>query len=412
MKLLERLFRSRRKNKYEREEYREEAAGTHYAQLEEEKEKKQVKQARETPRPRTKKSIDAGHDVIALCEQMIDISRELEDTRAEYQIVTNYLNDIQTIENMTAEEKAPLVECATHMVSLEQERTDFLKTERHLPDTQFAQLQAEETQLPGVIKRLKSNETYLDAIRKDMSYLEGEKLQWAMQKSEGKEQQKTIRRLSVYLLVIYATLEAFLLILTLVLKQNTQIPMLLGTGLAAILGVFLLVRYQDAGKEIRQADVNRNHAITLENHVKIKYVNIKNAVDYTCEKYHTKNSRDLAYMFELYQQEMREREKFRRNNDNLDHYTRELVLTLQEAHFYDAKIWASHANAILDPREMVELKHDLLTRRQKLRARIEYNINTITDMKKEVMGQVNQLDSNGPQVQQIIRKLEEINASL
>ena len=36
--------------------------------------------------------------VIDLCEQMIDISRELDDVRKEYEQVTSYLNDIQIVE--------------------------------------------------------------------------------------------------------------------------------------------------------------------------------------------------------------------------------------------------------------------------------------------------------------------------
>lgn len=406
MSILDRFFRSRRKNKYEREDYFEERTGTRYAQL---GEPSASEPGQQKPLPQ---KVEAEHEVVDLCEQMIDVSRELEDTRAEYQTVTNYLNDIQTIENLTDEERAPILECAAHVAGLEQERSDFLKTERHLSETQFAQMQEEEEQLPDVIKRLSSNEAYLDAVKKDLSYLEGEKLQWSMQKTDGKEQQRTIRRLSVYLLVIYATLEALFLILTFTVGQNSRLPMLIGTALAAVIGVVLLVRYQEAARAIRQAEVNKNRAITLENHVKIKYVNIKNAVDYTCEKYHARNSKDLAHIYELYQEELREQEKFRRNNDHLEHYTRELVIALQAQHLYDAKIWMNHANAIIDPREMVELKHDLITRRQKLRARIEYNINTLADLKNEVLSHMNQLGESGPQVQQILQRLEEINASL
>ena len=38
------------------------------------------------------------------------------------------------------------------------------------------------------------------------------------------------------------------------------------------------------------------------------------------------------------------------------------------------RVWLTHANALVDSREMVELKHELLTRRQKLRARMEYSV--------------------------------------
>lgn len=404
MGLLNRLFR--RRKKYERDEYDEEVASTRYASLAEEKPRLE-----QEPLRRIWRSEDNQYDVVDLCEQMIDISRELEDTRSEYQIVTNYLNDIQIIENLTKEEKAPLVDLATKVSRLEKERSEFLKTEKRLSETQFSQLQAEEDELPGIIRRMQANETYLDAIKKDMSYLEGEKLQWSMQRSEGRTQVRLMRKFSVYLLAIYATLSALFLILGFVTGHGSRVPMLVGTALAAVLGVFILVRYQDAVKDVRQAEVNKNRAVTLENHVKIKYVNIKNALDYACEKYHTKGSKELTQLYELYLEEMRERERQRQNNDRLEESTRELIASLQERHLYDAKVWENHANAIIDPREMVELKHDLITRRQKLRERIEYNITTLSDMKKEILGNMDQLGANGPYVWDILRKLEDISAS-
>lgn len=405
MGLLKRLFR--RNRRYERDEYDEEAASTRYANLDEEK----PRMTEPEPLRRIWRSGDGQYDVVDLCEQMIDISRELEDTRSEYQLVTNYLNDIQVIENLTKEEKAPLIDYATRVTNLEKERSEFLKTEKRLSETQFAQLQAEEDELPGIIKRLQANETYLDTIKKDMSYLEGEKLQWSMQRSEGRAQVRLMRKFSVYLLVIYATLSALFLILGIATGHSSKVPMLVGTALAAVLGVFILVRYQDAARDIRQAEVNKNRAVTLENRVKIKYVNIKNAVDYACEKYHTKGSRDLTHLYDLYLEEMQERERQRQNNDRLEENTRALISYLQERHLYDPQVWENHAIAIIDPREMVELKHDLITRRQKLRERIEYNINTLSDMKKEILGNMDQLGANGPYVWDILRKLEDISAS-
>lgn len=158
--------------------------------------------------------------------------------------------------------------------------------------------------------------------------------------------------------------------------------------------------------------MNRNHAISLENHVKIKYVNIKNAVDYTCEKYHARNSQELEYVFEQYQDEAREKEKFRKTSDDLDYYSKSLIQYLMRLRMYDARVWINHANAIVDSREMVELKHNLIERRQKLRVRMEYQIRAIADMKKEARKNVDRIGNCGPQIEAIIRKIESINPVL
>ncbi len=79
---------------------------------------------------------------------------------------------------------------------------------------------------------------------------------------------------------------------------------------AAASGFFMLYRNQNNTREIKRAEVNMNHAITLLNHTKIKYVNSTNAVDYACEKYHVHNSYELTYLWEQYLEAKREREKF------------------------------------------------------------------------------------------------------
>jgi hypothetical protein len=354
----------------------------------------------------------AKNYVVDLCEQMIDTSRDLEDAKAEYQLVTNYLTDIQIIEELTETERKPIVECAMHVAQLNQQRSDFLKTERKLSETQFAQMQEEEDTLPGIINRLKSNENDLDAVRKDMAFLEGKKLEWSMQRTEAVSMQQGMRKAGYLLLAFFATVMILFAVLIGYQKMDLQLPMTIVGFIAAIAGTYILVKYQDAVHEIRQADVNRNHAITLENRAKIKYVNIKNAVDYTCEKYHVHNAYELQYLYEQYQEEMRKRESFRKTNDDLEYYSRSLVEYLTRIRLYDAKVWTQHANAIVDSREMVELKHDLITRRQKLRGRMEYSINSISNMKQEAMKKMDSVGgSSRHQIEQIIRKIEAMNPS-
>lgn len=350
--------------------------------------------------------------VIDLCEQMIAASKELDDVRSEYNLVTAYLTDIQIIEELTDAEKAPIVECAMHVAKLDKDRNEFLKTQRRLSETQFAQMQEEEDELPGIIRRLKENERYMDAVKKDLTYLEGQKLQWAILRNEAVHSQKLLRKASQYLFVTFSSVFVLFLVGAWYFKFDSSLPLTIAAFVAVLAGGYVLVRYQDCTRDIRRSDVNRNHAISLENHVKIKYVNIKNAVDYTCEKYHARNSQELEYVFEQYQDEAREKEKFRKTSDDLDYYSKSLIQYLMRLRMYDARVWINHANAIVDSREMVELKHNLIERRQKLRARMEYQIRAIADMKKEARKNVDRIGNCGPQIEAIIRKIESINPVL
>lgn len=395
---LSKIF-GRRKEKYDAQDYDQ----SEYAKLQTESIVEELNLSDEA---------QAKRYVIDLCEQMIAASRELEDARSEYDLVTYYLTDIQIIEELTEAERAPILDCAMHVAKLDRERNEFLKTKRKLTETQFAQMQEEEDNLPGIIRRLRDNERYMDAVKKDLTYLEGQKLQWAILRNESVQAQKNLGRAARYLIVLTATVFAMILAGAWYFQFDSALPLTIAAFVAVLAGTYVLVRYQDAAKDIRRADVNRNHAISLENHVKIKFVNIKNAVDYTCEKYHARNSQELEYVFEQYQDEAREKEKFRKTSDDLDYYSKSLVQYLTRLRMYDARVWINHANAIVDSREMVELKHNLIERRQKLRARMEYQIQIISDMKKEARRNIDRIGNCGPQIESIIRKIESINPAL
>lgn len=349
------------------------------------------------------------HMVVELCEQMIDVSRELEDAKAEYQLVTSYLNDVQLLEDLPEEERQPITDAATQISRLNAARNEFLKTEQRLSDTQFAQMQEQEAEIPGAVKRLKSNETYLEAIKKDLHYLEGEKVEWAMYRQDLQREQKMLRKMSFFVMALFVAVAILLLLLAIVMEFDTQLFMVIVAFLAAVFGAYALLKYQSCSQDIRRCDVNQNQAITLENHVKIKYVNIKNAVDYACEKYHVKNSYELTYIYEQYQEAVKEQEKLRQTNDELEYYSEQLVRLLENHRLYDAHVWVNYAGALVNPKEMVELKHDLITRRQKLRNRVEYNASTIGDLRREIGNHIRHMDNGAQQVEQILAKIEELN---
>lgn len=205
-----------------------------------------------------------------------------------------------------------------------------------------------------------------------------------MQRSDSAKVQKVTRTAACYLLAVFITLFAFVGILSWYLNRDLQLVFTI-MGFAAVgAGAFILIRYQDSTREIRQADVNRNQAITLENRVKIRYVNTKtrwiSSVKISCPQ-----CERTGILYGQYQEEAREKETFRKTSDDLDYYTQNLLQYLTRLRMYDTRVWLTHANALVDSREMVELKHELLTRRQKLRARMEYSVGSIHEMKGEAL---------------------------
>ena len=72
------------------------------------------------------------HYVIERLEQMIETTKEIEDEKAEYKVVTSYLNDIQTLEGLTEEEKKPITDIASNIVALNKTRYELMHSEKKL----------------------------------------------------------------------------------------------------------------------------------------------------------------------------------------------------------------------------------------------------------------------------------------
>ena len=151
--------------------------------------------------------------VVERLEQMIDITKEIEDEKAEYRMVTAYLNDIHTIEDLPEEVRKQINETATNIVQLDSARNGFLNSAKKLTDAQFSQLAREEKEIPDAIRRLASNETYQDMLRKDMKYLEREKSRFQLHKEYLTSQQHTLRRLLYVLMGL--TVAAFIVLFAL-----------------------------------------------------------------------------------------------------------------------------------------------------------------------------------------------------
>lgn len=352
------------------------------------------------------------HIAVELCEQMIDSSREIETIRDEYRVVTSYLNDIQIIEDLLPKEREGIIDSATHIMNLNKIRDELLETRNRISEAEYAQFQEEDANITQAIKRLSNNETYLAAIERDLHTLEGEKLSWNIDKKEAQREMRQLRKLSIWLLALFGMLILVFLILTIGFNKSVMLPMFIAMFVVVCLGAYALIHYQDAQRDVKQCELNINHAITLENHVKIRYVNMKNAVDYACGKYHVNNSRELVYRYEQYQEMVKEKRKFKEANDDLQYYSEKLIRKLREHQLYDPSIWVNYAHALADKNEMVELKHDLLIRRQKLRSRLEYNLNNLNDMKEKALLNIDKEGDNRAQIEAIIQRLDKMNQNI
>lgn len=350
--------------------------------------------------------------IVSLCEQMVTFSREMDLVKQEYRLVTAYLNDIQLIEGLSAEEKEPILGSAREILKLTKARDAFLKMDKKLADVQFEQMREQELEIPGSISRLKKNEIFLEKVEKDLKYLEGEKLHQTLHRQDLQWEQKVIKKILFGTMAGFVGLEILIYFVRDFFGEFVSLVNLTVTAFFVMGMVFLVLRAMACVQKIRQCEINKNYAITLENHAKIRFVHTSNAINYVCEKYHVKNSKELEEMFQSYQEMVRELKKFEKANIELDFFKKELVKQLSAIWLYDAKVWVNHADALLDAREMVELKHKLITRRQRIRTRLEQGKESVEQMQNEVKANVHLLGEESADIQLIIDRMERINSNV
>lgn len=348
------------------------------------------------------------HYILDCCEQIIEASKEIEEEKAEYKIVTDYLNDIQILEDLPDEEADAIRRAAENVQKLDRLRDEYQNSEKRISDVQFVQMQQEEDTIPDAIIRLQTNETYQNTVKKDMNYLEGEKTEWYYNKLELLHQQKILKMLSFVLFGVFFASMVILLVLQIGFHTDTTYAWMSVILIAAVGSFCIFIKMSSNQTEIKRSEVNMNHAIVLLNKVKFKYVNVTNAVDYAREKYHVKNAYELKYLWEQYLNEVKEREKFRQTNEDLEYFNTKLVRLLKRYRLYDASVWINQSSALVDKKEMVEVKHNLIVRRQKLRSRIEYNMQNIRERRDEVDRMLRKEHINTPEVRQIINSIDNL----
>ena len=156
--------------------------------------------------------------VITLCEQMMELLQSIDEIKRDYEIVTAYLNDIQVVEGVMGEQKSQILDTAMNISKLTATRNQYLNTEQKISDEVFQQMQEEEAQMPKIIKRLKENETILDGIKRDMSRLSAEKLEWNVRKDEAEEKQETIRSIAKIMFCVEGIMAILIMLFCIYLK--------------------------------------------------------------------------------------------------------------------------------------------------------------------------------------------------
>lgn len=307
------------------------------------------------------------------CEQIVEASHQIEDAKLEYQVVTEYLMDIQKIEEAPTEIKQEMLENARQMLTLMRERNQYQNSELRSTDPKFYGIRRYEDDMLEELKKMREDENYQRIVKNDLNQLETEKKKLLLQKEDILSGQKFLKKMVVSISILVVSLFIFFLGVSAAFHSDMKIPYIMTIAMAAVSAAYIFLESRKNKYQILLVHKKINRAIGLLNKVKIKYVNNTSVLDYTYSKFNVKSSMELQYLWEQYQKALEEERRYQSNTDRLNYYREALLEQLEGLLVKDVEIWTSQAEALIDSKEMVEIRHSLNVRRQKLRERIEYN---------------------------------------
>lgn len=315
-------------------------------------------------------------------EQIAEASREVENLQHEYQVVTSHLKDIEEIEALPENESRLLMECAKRIDTLERQQSGYKERKNRMTDEKFYQMECMEEEVQEAYEKLEKAEEYQDLIKRDLRRLDSERQAYGFRKIELRHLMKDTRSMTI----VCATAVIFCLLLLLVLQYafsfDVKIGYLAAGGIGALAITAIFLKYNDAVRELSQVESGISRLIRLQNTVKIRYVNNTHLLDYLYMKYNVKSAQELGRDYKQYLEEKDERHNYKRAEIELDSTQQELLHILRRYQVKDPMIWLYQTQALLDKKEMIEIRHNLIIRRQSLRRRMDYNKEVIAGKAK------------------------------
>lgn len=317
-------------------------------------------------------------------EQMAEASKEINLLSGEYTLVTSYLTDMEEIEALPEQEREGLNKIARQLLAHEQECERYRGKENRMDDNEYYQIRKQEDEVQEGIGKLKECESYGGLIRQDLKRLDRERNAYEYRRSELEAMLNNFRGMAVIFMTAFVICMVLLIFLQFAFEMDTKTGYLLAAGAVVVAVAVLVVRYTDSERELSRVEKTVNKLILLQNKVKIRYVNNRNLQEYLCIKYDTKGAEALEKLWAQYQQEKEERAEYAEAEAQTEYYQKLMISKLNNYRVGTPDRWLGHPEALLDPREMVEMRHALIVRRQSLRKQLEYNNGVADTARKEI----------------------------
>lgn len=339
------------------------------------------------------------------CSELIDEAvLQSEQARNEYGLVTTYLSDVQKIESLTGEGKAEVEAAANSLIALEKEKAKLRTKEPSISESQKAFLGSHEDEIPEKILWLKGEEERQRDIEGKMKYLAGEKAAYQIEQEECLNRNEFLKKLMIGIAVGVVVFLGLFFYIGDQTGKDLRIPFLLMVIAAILFAMYVVVSTRKNIYNRKVAEIRRNQVIEVENKIKLRYVNCTWAIEYAYEKYHTTSAKQLEVMWKEYLRIRAEEEANRKNERQQEVHRSTIIGQLHRVGVADTGIWVLQPLALIDKNEMVEVRHSLNVRRQKLREHIDYNMKQKEKNEQAIIQFVKQYPEYADEAQDLIEK--------
>lgn len=340
------------------------------------------------------------------CESISENDRQILAARMEYEQVTGYLTDIQKIDRIEGEAKTELCDICKKIQTLLKERNQYKNRNLTITEPQIRRFDRFHDGLEDQLNKMYQAESYQKDLVSDMGHLEEEKNNLLGQRKEIVRKQNALKGMAKILSVLIFSIVILFVALYVSLDIDMTLPYLGTLLLAAVSATVIFIEANKNRREMILTERKLSKAIGLMNRVKIKYINNVSMMEYDCQKYGVKDAADFESIWIEYCRAKEYERKFRENTDQLDISNENLLAILKGVQVGEPDVWLSQTDAITDSREMVEIRHELNQRRQKLRDRITYN----TKLKESFLVQIDELiEANSGMKKELLKIVKEYN---
>lgn len=317
-------------------------------------------------------------------ERISSCQLHVEKAKKEFIAIGEYLADIQTIEKLDEKTKSEISRLVKREIVLTGDKNASKNPQINMSEVDFNMLASLEDKMPQIIREMDEDEKDALTVKTDLNHIKGEKASLAFDKIELIKRLKLLAK-SIRIAVSSDIFIAFILVYLAVYNdvdvQNLSwLVALLSAGVFAM--IFVLNR--KATYELVMTDKKLVKAVSLLNKYKLRYVNIKSKLDYQYEKHHVNNSYELSLKFKSYKKVKKEREKYNIATDQLYATTKDLEKLIRSMNLNDYNVWLIQRDVFVSNDKLLEIKKDLLLRKQKMKATIDYNEELIEDAKQKI----------------------------